>query len=111
MPKTFVLFERFVFKEKIHPCAKNSNIHEHQLAYIRKVIKHQGIVFLIVRFNNLHKDFIIPGNNLINYVDNTERKSIPLDYFENNCYKLDIKYAPRLDYIKIVDKLINEIEK
>ena len=88
-----------------------SNIHEHQLAYIRKVIKHQGIVFLIVRFNNLHKDFIISGNNLINYVDNTERKSIPLDYFENNCYKLDIKYAPRLDYIKIVDKLINEIEK
>ena len=27
---------------------------------------------------------------------------------ENNTYEIGIKYAPRLDYIKIVDKLINE---
>ena len=37
-----------------------------------------------------------------------DRKSIPLSYFEDNCYKIDIKYAPRIDYIKIVDKIIME---
>lgn len=85
-----------------------SNIHVHQMEYIKKVIKHGGIVFLIVRFNKLHKDFIITGEELIKFVSDNDRKSIPLSYFEDNCYKLEIKYAPRIDYIKIVDKIIME---
>lgn len=88
-----------------------SNIHNHQIEYIKKVIKHQGIVFLIVRFTNLNKDYIIEGKKLIEFIDNTERKSIPLEYFEKNCYKLELKYSPRLDYIKIVDTLIKEKQK
>ena len=46
--------------------------------------------------------------DLIDFISNNERKSIPLSYFEDNCYRIDIKYAPRLDYIKYVDKLILE---
>lgn len=84
------------------------NIHKHQIEYIKKVIKHGGIVFLIIRFSVLNKDFLIKGKDLIKYINNNERKSIPLSYFEENTYKIDIKYAPRIDYIKIVDKLINE---
>lgn len=84
------------------------NIHKHQIEYIEKVIKHGGIVFLIIRFSVLNKDFLIKGKDLIKYINNNERKSIPLSYFEENTYKIDIKYAPRIDYIKIVDKLINE---
>ena len=85
-----------------------NNIHNHQIEYIKKVIKHNGIVFLIVRFTTLGKDYILKGENLIKFIESNNRKSIPLDYFEQNCYKLEIKYAPRLDYIKIVDKLIKE---
>ena len=85
-----------------------NNIHNHQIEYIKKVIKHSGIVFLIVRFTTLDKNFIIKGEDLIDYINSNDRKSIPLEYFEKNCYKLEIKYAPRLDYIKIVDKLIKE---
>ena len=85
-----------------------NNIHNHQIEYIKKVIKHNGIVFLIVRFSLLDKNFILKGEDLINYINNNDRKSIPLKYFEENCYKLEIKYAPRLDYIKIIDKLIKE---
>lgn len=87
-----------------------SNIHDHQIEYIKKVIKHHGIVFLIVRFSSLNKDFIIEGKKLINFIEDNTRKSIPIEYFETNCYKLDIKYAPRLDYIKIIDKIIKEIK-
>lgn len=83
-----------------------SNIHNHQMEYIKKVLKHHGIVFLIVRFSLLNKDFIIEGSKLINFIEDNTRKSIPIEYFETNCYKLDIKYAPRLDYIKIIDKII-----
>lgn len=84
-----------------------NNIHEHQIKYIKKVIKHQGIVFLIVRFSLLGKDFIIKGEQVVDFLNNNTRKSIPLNYFEENCYRLEIKYAPRLDYIKIVDEMIN----
>ena len=85
-----------------------NNIHKHQLEHIKRVIKHNGIVFLIVRFTTLNRDYIIKGEDLIDFINNNQRKSIPLSYFEEKCYKLDIKYAPRLDYIKIVDILIKE---
>ena len=83
-----------------------NNIHEHQIDYIKKVLKHNGIVFLIVRFSLLNKDYILGGKELIDFINDNERKSIPLSYFEDNCYELNIKYAPRLDYIKYVDKLV-----
>ena len=85
-----------------------NNIHNHQIEYIKKVLKHGGIVFLIVRFTLLDKNYILKGEQLIDFLTTNERKSIPLNYFEENCYKLEIKYAPRLDYIKIIDKLIKE---
>ena len=85
-----------------------NNIHNHQIEYIKKVLNHNGIVFLIIRFSLLNKNFILKGKQLIDFIGNNDRKSIPLDYFEKNCYTLDIKYAPRLDYIKIVDKFIEE---
>lgn len=85
-----------------------NNIHSHQIEYIKKVIKHNGIVFLIIRFSTLNKDYILKGNDLIKFIEDNDRKSIPIEYFEKNCYKLELKYAPRLDYIKIIDKLIEE---
>ena len=85
-----------------------NNIHNHQIEYIKKVIKHGGIVFLIIRFSTLNKDYILKGEDLIKFINSNERKSIPLEYFEENCYKLELKYSPRLDYIKILDKIIKE---
>ena len=83
-----------------------NNIHNHQIEYIKKVLYHNGIVFLIVRFSSLNKDYIIKGTTLLDFIKTQDRKSIPLSFFEDNCYKIDIKYAPRLDYIKIVDKYL-----
>ena len=66
-----------------------NNIHNHQIEYIKKVIKHGGIVFLIVRFTLLDKNYILKGKDLIQFIDSNNRKSIPLSYFEENCYKID----------------------
>lgn len=85
-----------------------NNIHNHQIDYIKKVLKHGGIVFLIVRFSTLNKDYVLSGKMLIEFINSNDRKSIPLEYFEENSFKLNIKYAPRLDYIKIVDILIGD---
>lgn len=80
-----------------------SNIHEHQTKQIRDVIKHGGIVFLIIRMNNLV--YLLTGEDYINYIDNNERKSISYSYIENNAYLIKESYQPQLDYLKIVDKI------
>ena len=41
--------------------------------YIKKIIKHSGIVFLIVRFSTLNKDYILKGEDLITFIDNNDR--------------------------------------
>lgn len=87
-----------------------NNIHSHQIEYIKKVLKHNGIVFLIVRFTSLNKDYVLSGRKLIDFINSNDRKSIPLEFFEEYCFKLSIKYAPRLDYIKVLDALIEENE-
>lgn len=83
-----------------------SNIHAHQLEHIKKVIHHGGIAYLIVRFSNLNQTFLLLGNDLISFINTEERKSIPLEYFKKEGYLIEIKYAPRLDYIKIIDNIL-----
>ena len=82
-----------------------SNIHPHQLEHIKNILYYKGIAFLIIRFNYYNKTFVIDGHTLIDYLNTTKRKSIPYSFFVNNCHEVKIKYAPRLDYLKIIDIL------
>ena len=82
-----------------------TNIHNHQIEHIKNILYYKGIAFLIIRFNLLNKTYILEGKQLIEFINNEERKSIPIDFFENNCKKIDIKYRPRLDYLKSIDIL------
>ena len=83
-----------------------SNIHNHQIKHIGKIIAHGGIAFLIVRFTSLNKTYLLNGKYLLSFLDNNERKSIPLDFFNQYGHTIELKYTPRLDYIKIIDKMI-----
>ena len=82
-----------------------SNIHEHQINHIKDVLFYKGIVFLIIRFNILNKTYILPGDKLINFINTEERKSIPINFFEEFCKPVELKYRPRLDYLKSIDIL------
>jgi len=88
-----------------------SNIHNHQIKHIEKVINHGGICFLIVRFVELNKNFLLLGQDLIEFIKNENRKSIPLSYFINKGKNIELKYSPRLDYIKIINEFMEEIWK
>ena len=50
------------------------------------------------------------GKDLISFIDNNTRKSIPISYFTEKGYEIKLKYSPRLDYLEIIDKLLNEKE-
>ena len=82
-----------------------SNIHIHQIEHIKDVLFYKGIVFLIIRFNILNKTYILPGDKLIEFINTEDRKSIPLNFFEENCKQVELKYRPRLDYLKSIDIL------
>lgn len=88
-----------------------SNIHKHQIVHLQKIVEHGGIGFLIVRFNKYDKTFLLEENKLTDFLNNSNRKSIPVNYFEENGYSIDTKWNPRIDYLKIVDKLISKGDK
>ena len=80
-----------------------ANIKNHQIKHIENVIRHNGIVFLIIYMCN--EFYLLNGSTLIEYINSTKRKSIPIEFIKDKCYKINEKYMPRLDYIQIVDKI------
>lgn len=82
-----------------------SNIHEHQIEHIKNVLFYKGIAFIIIRFNIINKTYLLEGEKLIEFINNEDRKSIPLEFFERNCKTIELKYRPRLDYLKAIDIL------
>lgn len=88
-----------------------SNIHKHQMKHMEKVVHFGGIAFLIVRFSSLNLTYLILGEDVIQFEQLYRRKSIPLDFFKKYGYSIELKYSPRLDYIKFVDRIIKEVKK
>ena len=80
-----------------------SNIKEHQTNHIRKVIKHHGITFLIIKIAN--KYYYLDGKDYLAFIDEFDRKSIPIDYIKEKGYEIKLNYNPSLDYLSIVNKL------
>ena len=79
------------------------NIHKHQIDHIKRVINHGGIAFLIIEINN--EIYLLPGINLVDFINNNTRKSIPYLYIKENGYLINYGYKPILDYLKIIDKV------
>lgn len=82
-----------------------ANIHKHQIDHLINVLNHGAISFLIVRFNKTNETYLLETKFLIEFIKNNDRKSIPINYFKNNGIIIKTKYSPRLDYLKIIDKI------
>lgn len=82
-----------------------SNIHKHQIEHLNKIISHGGIGFIIVNFIKLNKTFLLTAKYLINYINENKKKSIPINYFEQFGHIIKQGYHPRLDYLKVIDKI------
>ena len=83
-----------------------ANIHKHQIKHLKDIYCNGGLAFLIVRFNKVNKTFLLTAQDFINFIENNTRKSIPLSFFEEKGFQIEEKYSIRLDYLKIVDKLL-----
>ena len=85
-----------------------ANIHKHQLEHIRRVYNLKGIVFLIIRFVSLNETYILMGSDLLDFLENNTRKSIPYSYIKEKGYLIEMKYMPRLDYLKILSGIMED---
>ena len=82
------------------------NIHPHQIKHIRNIYNHKGIAFLIVRFTTLNETYLLYSKDFLDFIDKEKRKSIPLSYFKDKGYLIKDGYRPRIDYLSVVDKLL-----
>lgn len=78
-----------------------SNLKEHQLEHIKKVLKQGGIAFLIIFMNNCF--YLLKGEDIIDFINKSNRKSIEYDYLEKNGIKISESYMPRIKYLDAVD--------
>ena len=81
-----------------------NNIHKHQIDHLKKIYKHGGIGFIIVKFIKLNKTYLLFIEDLINFINNNTRVSIPIEYFNEKAYIIKEGILPRYDYLKILDK-------
>ncbi len=83
-----------------------ANLHEHQYQHMKKVIEHGGISFLIIYMNGLF--YYLDGKDIITFVENNTRKSIPYSFIQEHGKVIPQKIKPRLDYLKVLDTLYFE---
>lgn len=88
-----------------------SNIHKHQILHLERIMRHGGIGFIIVKFTRLNKTYILYIEDLLDFMDNEERKSIPVSIFDEKGILLKEGINPRYDYLKVIDERIKYEEK
>lgn len=81
------------------------NIHSHQIKHLNTIYNMGGIGFLIVYFSKVNEIYLLEIEKLNDFVSNNKRKSIPISYFKKKGFKIEYKFNPRIDYIKILNNL------
>ncbi len=88
-----------------------SNIHKHQLLHLENIERHGGIAFIIVRFSHLNETYVLFEKDIKYFLDNYDRKSIPISYFKDKGYLIKDKFNPRVDYLEILDNIGGKHDK
>ncbi len=85
-----------------------SNFQDHQITHMKRVVKHDGIAFVIVRFSTTDELFLLDSQHLFQFwerMENGGRKSITKKEFQQFGHQLKISLHPRIDYLKALRRL------
>lgn len=89
------------------------NLHEHQIQHMQQVLDQHGISFVILRFSSLEEIYVMEASILITFWNRMlagGRKSITKNEVETTSYKVPIGYQPRIDYLRVVDQIIEKAQ-
>lgn len=78
------------------------NIHKHQIEYLEKVAKQGGKAFMLIHSHESRKTWVLWVDQLIKFMAENKRKSIPFGWFEANCEEVPKGHGIILDYLPIV---------
>lgn len=95
----------FEAKETRNQSFPLANIHAHQIKHLEKISKHGGIGFVIIRFTLEDETYLLMIEDLLSFMKNNTRKSIPKEYFQQRGHLIPNGYLPYLDYLKTIDKI------
>lgn len=88
-----------------------ANLKDHQVEHLKNVYNHGAIAFLLVDFTATDEVYLLPIQKLIDFLAFEKNKSIiPISYFQEHAYLVKRGYTPRIDYLKIVDNLLEKGE-
>ena len=88
------------------------HIFKHQIEHLMTIDKMGGIAFLIIEFPLHSETFLLPAKDLYQkYLEslNGGRKSISYKTFKDEAYLIKTSYNPTIDYLKVVDILIDKL--
>lgn len=87
-----------------------SNIHPHQIKHLEDIKKHKGISFLLIFFKVHDEIYLLESKYVTSFYDRSSdgRKSITYNEIKENGYIVKEGYAPRIDYLKVVDEIIKK---
>ena len=90
----------FDAKETGKPYLPFSNIHPHQVAFMKDFVQGGGLAFLLVHFTYCGRFFLLPLETLLSFYDHPEgRHSVPLESF-NERYEIGAP-CPELPYLSV----------
>jgi len=74
------------------------NIKAHQIEFLKDSQKGGAVCFFIVGFTKEQKNYLLYLDQLVGFMEENKRKSIPLSFFEENCtlLKTPIDYFSEL---------------
>ncbi|MCL1632602.1 Holliday junction resolvase RecU [Sporolactobacillus sp. CPB3-1] len=84
------------------------NFHIHQVEHMKRIKRHGGIGFIIVKFTQSSETFLLDADYLAMFWDaslNGGRKSIPRQFFGDHGYMIPQNYLPRIDYLRVVNEV------
>ncbi|KJJ41763.1 Holliday junction resolvase [Bacillus subtilis] len=82
------------------------NFHDHQIEHMKQVKAQDGICFVII--SAFDQVYFLEADKLFDFWDRKEkngRKSIRKDELEEAAFPISLGYAPRIDYISIIEQL------
>jgi len=81
------------------------NISKHQIDHLQRIIDHGGIAFLIIAFTSLNEVYLIDAAYMIKDYYHGISQSMPYEKIKSLGHLIPQGYQPRLDYLKVIDKV------
>lgn len=80
-----------------------SNISKHQIDHLDRILKHDGIAFVIIAFTQLDEVYLLDASYMVDEYYHAKRKSMTYDTIKSLGHLIPQGYQPRLDYLKVLD--------